>query len=146
MLFPTETFETRQYLVAVALGCDGSTAFKQYDSTCTKRSKGASIISSSTPLGLIASMQIETLELQIQAYAAFTSHIQGRLLAALDAINDLKSIHTRELASTTQTNAKLVRKLARYQEKLNTVDIERDDLRDAVVQLVEKGEVVAFLS
>jgi len=68
-----------------------------------------------------------------------TSHIQTRLLSTLDTLDALQVSHNRELAAETHAKERLSEKLDRYIGFVQAAEVEKDDLRDAVVQLVEKG-------
>jgi hypothetical protein len=84
-------------------------------------------------------LQIEYLESQLQAHIARASLIQSRLLSTLDTLDALQTSHNLELASETQAKQRLSEKLDRYIDFVQAAEIEKDDLRDAVIQLVEKG-------
>jgi len=85
------------------------------------------------------SPQISYLENQVQAYISQTSHIQTRLLSTLDTLDAMQVLHNRELAAETHAKERLSDKLDRYIGFVQAAEVEKDDLRDAVVQLVEKG-------
>jgi hypothetical protein len=70
---------------------------------------------------------------------ARTSHLQTQLLSALDTLDASRTSHAHELASEIRTRADISDKLARYVAVVRAVESERDDLKDAVTQLVEKG-------
>ncbi|KIM88483.1 hypothetical protein PILCRDRAFT_814379 [Piloderma croceum F 1598] len=80
-------------------------------------------------------------ENQLQAYISRTCHIQARLLSTLDALDALQALHNRELASEIHAKTRLSDKLDRYINFVHAMETEKEDLRDAVVQLVEKVEM-----
>ncbi|EMD38747.1 hypothetical protein CERSUDRAFT_92784 [Gelatoporia subvermispora B] len=86
--------------------------------------------------------QIAKLGLQLDAYIAHASHIQARLLSTLDTLDALQASHTREVVAEQQVSERLSRKLQRLMEHVKETDREKDDMRDAVLQLVEKVELV----
>ena len=89
--------------------------------------------------------QIEKLGVLIQAYRARISHIQTRLLSTFDILHELRSSHARELSSETRAKERLSDKLDLYVDVVKAAEIERDDLKDAVLQLVEKGGSGSFV-
>ena len=76
----------------------------------------------------------------MQAYIARTSILQNRLLSTLDTLDVIQSGQNNELDAMTQTNKRLKDKLLRYSAVVKMAELERDDMRDAVLKLVEKGE------
>jgi hypothetical protein len=82
----------------------------------------------------------------VQAYIARTSVLQSRLLSTLDTLDVIQSGQNNELDAMAQTNRRLKDKLARYSAIVKTAELERDDMRDAVLKLVEKGESRGFIS
>ncbi|TFK39645.1 hypothetical protein BDQ12DRAFT_63224 [Crucibulum laeve] len=85
--------------------------------------------------------QILQLEAKIQAYNARTSHIQTRLLSTLDTLDLMQNTHAEELKSLAQEKRQLEVKLGQYVQIVKSAETERDDMRDAVLQLVEKVEI-----
>jgi hypothetical protein len=83
--------------------------------------------------------QIAYLECQVQAYISRTSHIHARLLSTLDTLDSLQASHNLELVSEANAKERLSGKLHRYIDFVREAEVEKDDLRDAVIQLVEKG-------
>lgn len=75
----------------------------------------------------------------MQAYIARTSVLQSRLLSTLDTLDVIQSGQNNELDAMTQTNKRLNDKLLRYSAVVKMAELERDDMRDAVLKLVEKG-------
>lgn len=84
-------------------------------------------------------LQIRHVEAQLQAFKGRVSHVQARLLSTLDALDSLQSTHATELEEALQTEERLKGRLNRYGDIAQVAELERDDLRDAVIQLVEKG-------
>lgn len=75
----------------------------------------------------------------MQAYNTRTSHIQSRLLSTLDTLDAVQSSHVEELDSERRAREVLHDRLGRYIDIANVSETEKDDLRDAVIKLVEKG-------
>ncbi|KII87034.1 hypothetical protein PLICRDRAFT_55093 [Plicaturopsis crispa FD-325 SS-3] len=84
--------------------------------------------------------QIANLETQIEAHIARTSHLHARLLSTLDALDDVQAHYAHDVASLRRTKDRLSDKLDRYITFVNTIEDEKDDMRDAVLKLVEKVE------
>jgi len=91
-------------------------------------------------------LQIAYVENQLQAYISRTCHIHTRLLSTLDALDALQALHNRELASEIHATTRLSDKLDRYINFVHATETEKEDLRDAVVQLVKKGGSVFMIS
>ena len=62
-----------------------------------------------------------------------------RLLSTLDTLDAIRASHRVELREETHTKERLSKKLDQYLDFVRSVEAEKDDLRDAVIQLVEKG-------
>jgi hypothetical protein len=75
----------------------------------------------------------------VQAYIARTSILQSRLFSTLDTLDVIQSGQNNELDAMEQTNKRLNDKLLRYSAVVKMAELERDDMRDAVLKLVEKG-------
>ncbi|KAJ3507691.1 hypothetical protein NLJ89_g6165 [Agrocybe chaxingu] len=85
--------------------------------------------------------EILLLETRIQAYIARTSLLQTRLLSALDTLDAQQAVHAKELLALAQDRERLKAKVRRYAEVVTTAEEERDDMRDAVLKLIEKVEI-----
>ncbi len=83
--------------------------------------------------------QIATLELQLKAQEARASLLQSHLSSTLDAMETLKFTHDRNLAAEVKAKHQLNIKLNQFTEYNQAVEKDRDELRDAVLSLVEKG-------
>lgn len=70
---------------------------------------------------------------------ARTSILQSRLLSTLDTLDVIQSSQNNELNAMAQTNRRIKDKLDRYSAIVKAVELERDDMRDAILKLVEKG-------
>ena len=57
-----------------------------------------------------------------------------RLLSTLDTLNAIQSTHTQEMSATVKG-----KKRAEEVGVARSAEVERDDMRDAVMKLVEKG-------
>ncbi|CAA7269861.1 unnamed protein product [Cyclocybe aegerita] len=81
------------------------------------------------------------LESRVQAYIARTSLLQTRLLSTLDTLDAQQAAHARELAALARDRERLKAKVHRYAEVVRIKEEERDDMRDAVLKLIEKVEI-----
>ncbi len=79
------------------------------------------------------------LKLQLEAQIVKCSHLQARLSSALDAMETLQYTHAREIAAERETKALLNTKVNGLAEYVQKVEEERDELREVVLALVEKG-------
>ncbi|KAG5637237.1 hypothetical protein H0H81_005281 [Sphagnurus paluster] len=84
--------------------------------------------------------QIEYLESQIQAYKARISVLQQQKISALDTLDDLVQQHKQDLDQESTARQLLEHKLYKNREMLRAVERERDELRDAVLELIQKVE------
>lgn len=84
---------------------------------------------------------IAYLESQIQAHAARASHINTRLLSTLDTLDVLQAAHDKELASEVRAKERLGVKLDRYIDFTRASEVEKEDMKEAVLLLVEKVEI-----
>ena len=75
----------------------------------------------------------------MRAYIARTSILQSRLLSTLDTLDVIQSGQNNELDAMAQINKRIKDKLLRYSAVVKMAELERDDMRDAVLKLVEKG-------
>ncbi|KAF7969813.1 hypothetical protein HWV62_25934 [Athelia sp. TMB] len=82
--------------------------------------------------------RIAYLESQIQAHAARASHINTRLLSTLDTLDVLQAKHDRELASEVRAKERMSLKLDRYMDYTRSSEMEKEDMKEAVLLLVEK--------
>lgn len=81
------------------------------------------------------------MNLQLHAQTARSSHLQSRLTSVLDGMETLQHTHEQELAKERDAKQRLNIKLERLVEYTQAVEEERDELRDAVLALVEKGSL-----
>lgn len=100
------------------------------------------ILRSIHPILINFRAQIAYLESQIQAHAARASHINTRLLSTLDTLDVLQAAHDKELASEVRAKERLGVKLDRYIDFTRSSEIEKEDMKEAVLLLVEKGVCV----
>ncbi|KAA1475570.1 hypothetical protein DENSPDRAFT_910193 [Dentipellis sp. KUC8613] len=84
---------------------------------------------------------IAHLELQLRAHECRASQLQERLLVTLDTLDATQLAHTQELMAEQREKEKLAHTVHVYAQSLRSVEAERDDLRDAVAQLVEKVDL-----
>lgn len=75
------------------------------------------------------------------------SNLEARLLSTLDALDALQASSLSEIEHGSQTILQLRRRLALLETTLQNIENERDDLKDAVLRLVERGgwgQIVLF--
>ncbi|TFK52119.1 hypothetical protein OE88DRAFT_1508222 [Heliocybe sulcata] len=84
--------------------------------------------------------QIARLELESRAFAARASHLRTRLLATLDTLDSQHLHHRHELSDFEHKLTSLRAKLSKAVARAREAEAERDDMREAVVELVEKVE------
>jgi len=87
-----------------------------------------------------------TRQITSQAYIARTSILQTRLITTLDTLDLLQRRHAEELASFTADRDRMKTQLQRYTDVVKSAESERDDMRDAVIKLIEKGRGSVFMS
>ncbi|KAJ6610625.1 hypothetical protein B0H10DRAFT_1811311, partial [Mycena sp. CBHHK59/15] len=85
--------------------------------------------------------QIEKLKLSLQAHIAHAVRINSRLAWALDSLDSVQGAHASELSAEIKAKEKLRDTLNRYRDIVQVAEIERDQLRDAVIELAEKIEL-----
>ncbi len=86
--------------------------------------------------------QVALLESHVQAYIVRTSMLQSRLLSTLDELDARDRSHERELSAVEADRHRLKVKLQQYLEFVKSAELERDDMRDAVIRLIEKGRLM----
>jgi hypothetical protein len=79
------------------------------------------------------------LEAQLEAHKLKTSLLQQKLRSALDTLNHLQSQHSQELQEEKWKRQQEELKLRRYVDIVQAAEAERDDCREAVMELVLKG-------
>lgn len=70
---------------------------------------------------------------------ARVTQIHNRLLTALDTLDQLKGSHYDEIAQLKRSHYVLEQKVLLLQAKLTESNSERDDMREAMDGLIEKG-------
>ena len=70
---------------------------------------------------------------------ARVTQIHNRLLTALDTLDQLKGSHYDEIAQLQRSHYVLEKKVLLLQAKLTESNSERDDMREAMDGLIEKG-------
>ena len=92
-----------------------------------------------TSRSILVPCKISLLESHSSTYTAHISVLQNRLLAAFDTLDSTQNVHAQELAALKEQMARLKEQLDHYVYLFKDVETERDDMRDAIMQLVEKG-------
>ena len=67
------------------------------------------------------------------------SHLEYCLLATLDFLDSTRAASANDLRQANERNALLRRKMKELEAMNTAAEVEKDDLRDAVLLLVEKG-------
>ena len=67
------------------------------------------------------------------------SQLQTRLVATLDELDASRTTHQRELKTERRAKEKLSEKLDRYVDEIRRTEAERDEMREVVSLLVDKG-------
>ncbi|KAJ7719691.1 hypothetical protein DFH07DRAFT_859121 [Mycena maculata] len=84
--------------------------------------------------------EIQALRILLEAHRAQAVGANSRLAMALDTIDAVQALHASELSAEIRDKERLHDTLMRYLDIVKVAEIERDDLRDAVIQLAEKIE------
>ncbi|THH15950.1 hypothetical protein EW146_g4606 [Bondarzewia mesenterica] len=84
---------------------------------------------------------IASLELQLRSSVSCSSQLKTRLLATLDTLDALQLSHAIEIARLQRENDALDDRLRCCSLSLRRTESERDGLREAVLQLIEKVEL-----
>jgi len=65
--------------------------------------------------------------------------LQSRLLSTRDTLDVLQRTHQEELLSITTERDRMKRELQQYVYVVESAELELDDMRDAVMKLIEEG-------
>ncbi|KAJ7649529.1 hypothetical protein DFH06DRAFT_554904 [Mycena polygramma] len=85
--------------------------------------------------------ELEKLHISLHAHIAHSVATNSRLAMALDTLDSVQSRNELELAVYAEDTERLQKTLARYRKVVKLAEIQRDDLRDAVVKLSEQIEL-----
>ncbi|KAF7352686.1 hypothetical protein MVEN_01234500 [Mycena venus] len=85
--------------------------------------------------------QIDQLRISLEAQVTHSVATNSRLAVALDTLDYLQTQHAAELAAEVKAKERLRDTLTRYVDTVKVAEIERDNLRDAVIELAEKVEL-----
>ncbi|KAG8213425.1 hypothetical protein J3R82DRAFT_11928 [Butyriboletus roseoflavus] len=85
--------------------------------------------------------RIATLETRLEAYSARASTAHTRLLKTIDVLDALRSQHSLEISAAEQAKLKLVHEVDRWRGVVKNLEIEKDELKDVVEDLIEKVQV-----
>ncbi|KAJ3731123.1 hypothetical protein DFJ43DRAFT_1081581 [Lentinula guzmanii] len=83
--------------------------------------------------------EVLRLKLQLKAYAARTSLLQSRLTAMHDALDSLQLSHDEALRAEQSVKRRLQQQLKTYHKFLESVNYQKDDLRNAVESFLQRG-------
>ena len=70
------------------------------------------------------------------------SQMQARLMATLDELDASRTAHQREMKAERRAKERLSEKLDRYVDEIRRAEAERDEMREVVSILVEKGACI----
>ncbi|OAX41174.1 hypothetical protein K503DRAFT_767910 [Rhizopogon vinicolor AM-OR11-026] len=90
--------------------------------------------------------QNASLEARIDAYIARTAETQARLLKTIDILNSLKVQHAIDLMAKEHEKEILRKEVERWKTFAKVCEVERDDLRDVVEDLIQKVEMSSDFS
>ncbi|KAG1887289.1 hypothetical protein F4604DRAFT_1240756 [Suillus subluteus] len=85
--------------------------------------------------------QIICLEARIDAYVARTSETQARVLKTIDTVDSLKAQHVIDLAAKEHERATLSHEIERWRTFAKVLEVERDDLKGVVEDLIQKVQM-----
>lgn len=85
--------------------------------------------------------QIAVLERQLEAYNARTSTAHVRLLKTIDVLDSLRTQHALEMSSLVRERMRFTQDVNRWRTVARTLEIERDEMKDAVEDLIEKIQI-----
>ncbi|KAJ8589011.1 hypothetical protein M405DRAFT_818773 [Rhizopogon salebrosus TDB-379] len=85
--------------------------------------------------------QVTGLEVRIDAYVTRTSETQARLLKTIDVLNSLKARHVIDLTAKEREAESLYREVERWKTFAKVLEVERDDLRDVVEDLIQRVQM-----
>ncbi|KAL4064520.1 hypothetical protein J3A83DRAFT_4376741 [Scleroderma citrinum] len=85
--------------------------------------------------------QIATLEKQLEAYSARASTAHARLLKTIDVLDSLRTQHALEMSFLAGEKMKLTHAVNRWRTVARTLEIERDEMKDVVEDLIEKIQI-----
>ncbi|KAF8557456.1 hypothetical protein OG21DRAFT_316188 [Imleria badia] len=83
--------------------------------------------------------RIAILETRLEAYSARASTAQTRLLKTIDVLDALRSQHALEISAEEQAKMKLVQDVNRWRSVAKNLEVEKDELKDVVEDLINKG-------
>ncbi len=83
--------------------------------------------------------QVARLRKELEHCNMRLSQMQTRLLATLDELDASRAAHQQELKTEKRAKEKLSEKLDRYLDEVKRAEAERDEMREVVSILVEKG-------
>ncbi|KAF8841820.1 hypothetical protein BDN67DRAFT_949041 [Paxillus ammoniavirescens] len=85
--------------------------------------------------------QIASLESRLEAYSARASTAHIRLLKTIDLLDALRAQHALETSAEEQAKMKLAHEVDRWRSTAKSLEVERDELKDVVEDLIEKVQI-----
>ncbi|KAI0741749.1 hypothetical protein C8Q80DRAFT_1195891 [Daedaleopsis nitida] len=89
--------------------------------------------------------EVAKLRNELELSAMRLSQMKTRLLATLDELDALRTTHHRELKTEMRVKERLSEKLDRCLDEIKRAEAERDEMREVVSILVDKGMFPMFL-
>ena len=89
-------------------------------------------------------MQVLRLKKDLQTCNIRISQMQTRLMATLDELDASRNAHHYELKAEKRAKERLSEKLDRYLDEVKRAEAEKDEMREVVSILVEKGTSAPF--
>lgn len=83
--------------------------------------------------------KIAVLERQLEAYNARASTAHLRLLKTIDVLDSLRTQHALEMSSLARERLRFTQDANRWRTVARTLEIERDEMKGAVEDLIEKS-------
>ncbi|KAG9314843.1 hypothetical protein JVU11DRAFT_3939 [Chiua virens] len=84
---------------------------------------------------------IVALEARLEAYSARASTAHTRLMKTIDVLDALHSQHALEISAEEQAKLKLIHQVDRWRRLAMNLEVEKDELKDVVEDLIEKVQV-----
>ncbi|KIK91479.1 hypothetical protein PAXRUDRAFT_149414 [Paxillus rubicundulus Ve08.2h10] len=85
--------------------------------------------------------QIASLESRLEAYSARASTAHIRLLKTIDVLDALRAQHALETSTEEQAKMRLAHEVDRWRSIAKSLEVERDELKDVVEDLIEKVQI-----
>ena len=91
---------------------------------------------------ILTHLKITRLQQQLVSHSQRVSHLEYCLLATLDFLDSTRTASANELRLANERCARLQQKISQLKAINSAMENEKDDLRNSVVMLIEKGSLV----